>query len=501
MFYYSKSKYVTLCGCKRRLWLEKYKPEEKEEQEENQRLIVGNEIGDMAMGLFGDYYLAETDPIDIPKMVENTKEAIARGEGVICEAAFIYENNYCAVDILKVLPDKSVEIYEVKSVTKVKPYHITDTSYQYYILSNLGFKVNSVNIVLINKDYIRVDGDVNLNDYFIIEDVTEKAIKKSEEVKANLEISDNYLANENELPDVALSSTCLEYDGCPFKNYCFRLKGIPSEGSVLDLYSNRNKWKMINDGIISFYDLNNDFKYFDKLSDIQKRQIDFYLYDRGLDINKKQIKVFLDELEFPLYFFDFETYQKALPDVIGAKPNQQIPFQYSLHIMESDGTITHKEYLGDGINDPRFPLIKQMLNDLGDSGSIIAYNESFEISRIKELAYNFKPYSSKLYKLVSRFKDLLIPFQEGYVYNRAMGGSFSIKSVLPALFPNDQRLNYHNLDDVHKGDEASQAYIDLKNMDIDSKNKIRHSLLKYCELDTYAMVVLYEKLVELIKEE
>ena len=141
-----------------------------------------------------------------------------------------------------------------------------------------------------------------------------------------------------------------------------------------------------------------------------------------------------------------------------------------------------------------------MLDDLGNEGSIIAYNMSFEITRIKELAYNFKEYNKELYNLIPRFIDLLIPFQDGYYYNKAIGGSFSIKSVLPALFPDDPELDYHNLEDVHKGDEAAETYISFKNMEEFEYKRKRKNLLKYCCLDTYAMVKIYEKLNDLVKE-
>ena len=496
MFYYSKSKYVLFNNCKRRLWLEKYKKEEMKEQGNQARLIQGNQVGDLAMGLFGDYYLAETNPIDINKMCQNTINAINSGTKVICEAAFLFENNYCAVDILKVIDDKTLEIYEVKSVTEVKDYHIIDTSYQYYVLTGLGYNVKSVNLVIINKDYVSKE-KIELNEYFKIVDVTTDVIKESQKVKNNLCESDSLLNDSNNIPDVKFSKSCTEYDGCPFKDYCYKLKNIPENGSVLNLYNNRLKWKQIEKGIITFEDLlNNNCK----LTDIQRRQIDYYLNERKEYIDKERISEFLNEIKYPIYFFDFETYQVIIPDLVGIHPNQQIPFQYSLHILNDDGTLIHKEFLGDGINDPRLDLIKAMLCDLGKEGSIIAYNMSFEKSRIKELAYNFNEYHDELYELLPRFIDLLIPFQNGYYYNKAIGGSFSIKSVLPALFPCDPSLDYHNLEDVHRGDEASETYVNFKNMDKETYERKRTNLLKYCCLDTYAMVKLYEKLKSFIKE-
>ena len=164
-----------------------------------------------------------------------------------------------------------------------------------------------------------------------------------------------------------------------------------------------------------------------------------------------------------------------------------------------DGKIEHREYLGDGYNNPMLEIIESMINDLGDKGSIIAYNDSFEKGRIEELAKLYPEYKTQLSAFIDRFKDLADVFQKGYCYNKLMGGSFSIKSVLPALFPNDETLNYANLEDVHKGDEASATYLALSSMNEEEYNKKRASLLAYCKLDTFAMVKIYLKLLELIQ--
>ena len=88
-----------------------------------------------------------------------------------------------------------------------------------------------------------------------------------------------------------------------------------------------------------------------------------------------------------------------------------MPFQYSLHILHEDGTLEHKEFLGDENSDPRKPLVEQMLQDITKKGSIIAFNKSFEITQIKNLA-NFYPEKAKeLLALNEKFIDLAHPFQ------------------------------------------------------------------------------------------
>ena len=126
---------------------------------------------------------------------------------------------------------------------------------------------------------------------------------------------------------------------------------------------------------------------------------------------------------------------------------------------------------------------------------LTAYNKAFECTRIKELAETFPDLTEHLLNIKDNIVDLLVPFQSGYYYNRAMGGSFSIKSVLPAIFPDDPELDYHNLEGVHNGGEAMTIYPKIQFMAPEEQKAARHNLLKYCELDTYTMVKVWEALV------
>jgi hypothetical protein len=126
---------------------------------------------------------------------------------------------------------------------------------------------------------------------------------------------------------------------------------------------------------------------------------------------------------------------------------------------------------------------------------VTAYNRSFECGRLNELALQFPDLAEHLLNIRSNIQDLLTPFQSGYYYNRAMGGSFSIKSVLPALFPNDPELDYHNLEGVHNGSEAMTIFPKIKDMPPEEQTVARKNLLEYCKLDTYAMVKVWEALM------
>jgi hypothetical protein len=131
---------------------------------------------------------------------------------------------------------------------------------------------------------------------------------------------------------------------------------------------------------------------------------------------------------------------------------------------------------------------------------VLAYNKEFECGRLSELAETYSDLKNHLMNISMNMKDLIVPFRDGHLYNRRMGGSFSIKSVLPALFPDEPSLDYHNLEEVHNGGEAMAIFPKIKDMPLEDQNRARKNLLKYCELDTFAMVKIYEYLKDVTKE-
>jgi hypothetical protein len=245
-------------------------------------------------------------------------------------------------------------------------------------------------------------------------------------------------------------------------------------------------------GVISFEQLQDE-----GINEVQKIQVDCTLNNEN-HVDPYGIRDFMRNLSYPLYFLDFETMQLAIPEYQGTRPYQQLPFQYSLHYIEHEGgPLLHKEFLGISGEDPRRACAEQLCKDIPLDVCTTAYNKAFECTRLKELAEDFPDLADHLLNIRDHIVDLLTPFQNGMYYVPAMGGSFSIKSVLPALFPDDPSLDYHNLEgDVHNGGEAMDIFPKIKDMEPEEQQRARWSLLKYCELDTYAMVKVWQKLLE-----
>ena len=493
----SKSKYCRAIQCKKILWLDRYKEEEKISKASENILNNGTKVGELARGIFGDYTNIQYNP-DLSKMIHDTKYAIENKVNIITEASFNYNNNFCSVDILKNNQD-GLEIYEVKSSTQISDIYIDDASYQYYVLSSLGYNVKKVSIVYVNNQYIR-HGELELNKLFNIEDITEIAKNKYEEIKENIDQINLYMNTykENNEPQELIGMQCTKPYPCEYWEYC--TKNLPKP-NVFDIYGGMHtdkKFEKYYEGKISFEDLQ-----YENLNPKYLEQIDFEINNKAPKIEKEPIKELLNSLKYPLYFIDFETFQLAIPEYEGTKPYQQLPFQYSLHIIEKEGApIQHKEFLAE-IDDKNFlrHFAESMITNMPKNGSVIVYNKRFEHSRINEIGEMFPDLKQELMRINDNMVDFMPPFKNRQYYMKEMEGSASIKKVLPALYPDDPELNYHNLPVVHNGEEASATFLSLQGKSKQEQEEIRKGLLVYCELDTYAMVKIWEKLKEVIKKD
>ena len=209
-------------------------------------------------------------------------------------------------------------------------------------------------------------------------------------------------------------------------------------------------------------------------------------------------KEFLDKLTYPIYHLDFETIEPVIPLSDNAEPLMQIPTQYSLHIEHKDGRLEHKEFLGTTL-DPRREIAESLVKNIPDDATVLAYNRTFECNRLKELADYCPDLRDHLLAIRDNIQDLEVPFDKGYYYAAGMGESNSIKQVLPALCPNDPELDYHALPTVHNGAEAMDEYPKMLEASGAVQKKMREGLLKYCRLDTLAMVKILEKLRKAVK--
>ena len=494
----SKSKYVRGLQCPKILWMDKYMPEQAPENPNLEAIFAtGNMVGDLAMQYFGDFVevteLKEDGKLDLGKMIERTKEEIEKGTNNICEASFSEGGLYCAVDILHKNP-YGWDIIEVKSSTGVHPVYYEDMTYQLYVLRKAGLNITGVYNMHLNSNYVR-KGELDLKQLFVLEDCTEICTFKLADVQDNIDNIVDYLDKTGDVEPVKdIDMCCEEPYKCAYYDYCSRHLPSPSVFDINRL-KKAKKYEYYHNGIVSFEDV---FMKAPKLSDKQWMQVDAEYKNLPPHIDKLGIKSCLEQYTYPIYYLDFETYQQPVPMFDDSRPYQQIPFQYSLHIQyEKGGELEHREFLGDPTKDPRRALCEQMCHDIPKDACVLVYNESFEKTRIREMADDLPDLAEDLMRIHDSIKDLMLPFQKKYFYSKELEGRYTIKLVLPTLCPNDPELDYHNLDGIHNGGEAMNAYPDLVNHTPEEQAIIRKNLLAYCKLDTLAMVKVLEKLYDM----
>jgi hypothetical protein len=440
----SKSTFMYGCQCPKRLYLHKFNPELKDELDEQQQFIytTGTNVGELAQQRFPGGENAEPPtPYEYHLSVAKTQELINKGVKVIYEAAFNFEGVMCAMDIL-VNKDNKWHAYEVKSTNSAKPQHTIDAALQYFVITKAGITLEDISILHFNKEYVR-RGELNIEELFAATSIKEEVLDKQMMIESKVNELKGMLAAKTE-PIIEPGEHCSKPYPCDFMGHC---------------------WK-----------------------DVVEEEVDY-----GKEsMDQLELQKFVSELEYPLYFFDFETVGYGVPEYNESRPYQAVPVQFSLHILDSpDGELKHEEFLGDGINDPRKELINQLIKHIGTKGSVIVWYKPFENSKLGDLARDFPEYAEEIGSIQSRLVDLMIPFKAGHYHHPGFEGSASLKMVLPILVP---ELNYGDLE-IQDGGSASLTYAQLKDQDAETQTKQREGLLAYCEMDTLAMVRIFERVV------
>jgi hypothetical protein len=488
----SKSTFIRGLQCEKSMYLYKHNYNLRDEISPQLQAIFsqGTNVGILAQDLFPNG--VDASPPNHFKMQESvlkTKQFIEAGETIIYEATFQYNSVLAALDIL-VKDNDGWKAYEVKSSTSVSDVYINDATIQYYTIVNSGINLKDISIVYINIQYVK-DGEINVHELFTIESVYDRVQKVLPKIPNQVERFKQVIKQE-EAPDIDIGPHCTNPYDCDFKGYCWNYIPEYSIFNIARLNINK-KFELYNQGTVSFGEIDLQIT---SLNPNQLLQVTSEL-DNKTFIDKVQIRAFLNALNYPLYFLDFETMGSAVPIYDNSRPYQQLVFQYSLHIQNENGELLHKEFLAEANPemDPRKAFIKQLIQDCGTDGDILVYNIGFERGKLNDLIALYPDYTHKISNIINRLKDLMIPFQQKWYYTPEMKGSYSIKAVLPALVP---ELSYKDLE-IKEGGTASTVFTQMVLGDFAGNIvKTRQALLAYCKLDTYAMVKILEKLYEVI---
>ncbi|MEI6697249.1 MAG: DUF2779 domain-containing protein [Bacteroidota bacterium] len=443
----SKSKYTRGMNCQKSLWLYVHKKDEREVDEAIQAIYArGTSVGELARDYFPNGKMAVLEDYPCFESAKRTQEFIRQGIETIYEATFIFNDTLVAVDILHKHEGKW-GLYEVKSTNSTKQQHIKDVAIQYYVVEGSGLDLEDAFLMHFDREYIR-RGDIEVNKLFLPESVLKQILTMQQEIPVNI-LSLQQMLKGTE-PNIEIGDYCTSPYSCDFYVYCSKLVSAVEE-EIIELSSKP-------------------------------------------EVLQSEVKAFVEKVQYPLCHLDFETIMPAIPMFDESRPYQQITFQYSLHSQEiKGGEIKHDYYLAENdLNiDPRKGLIKQMIEQTKNAKTIFVYYIGFEGARMNEMKKDFPEYAMELDSIKERLVDLIIPFKQKFYRTETMEGSSSIKKVLPALCP---ELSYNELE-IGNGMAASNSFLDLYYCDDKEViKKTRENLLKYCHLDTLAMVKIFDVL-------
>ena len=518
----SKSKYVAGLQCHKYLWYLINDPEAIPPFDEvtQFRFQQGHDVGNLAKSLFPGGIEIEHG-VDIEAELARAKEltnlaapAAATADNIstsstnnrlpLFEPAFTYKNAFARADILEPSGTDTWNIIEVKSASSIKDINKHDISFQKYCYEGAGLKIDKCYLMYLNRDFIK-DGPIDPHKFFVMDDVTAEAeiLKASVEQKINLMLE---TISQKNCPDIFISKNCYNPYNCPLKQVCW--SHLP-KNNVFELYRGKEvACYFYQNRIIEISQINET----SMLSSIQHMQYRAVTENCEI-IDRDSIELFLKKLKYTLYFLDFETFATAIPLFDRLKPYQNIPFQFSCHIMESPDAKPKSLYFlaGDDKVDPRTGFLESLKKALGygskyddnkysspAAGSILVYYESFEKNILKELAKVFPEHAWWIENAIGRVVDLYEPFGKFYYYSSEQKGSASLKNVLPAL----TGISYDTME-ISNGQQASLRYLNItflkgeKEPDETHVEKIRKDLLDYCGLDTEGMIYILRELYKM----
>jgi hypothetical protein len=483
--YLTKSRYAAGLQCLRRLWLDVHEPVEREEPEAGSAQDVGLEIGLAAHLLFPGGVLVEAKPWEHAAAVARTAALMAdRSVPAIFEAAFEHSGVRVRVDVLERLPRDYWGLREVKSSGEVRDHHYDDLAVQVHVLRSAGVRLSSVEIVHVNKDYVRGQKGISWSRFFRRVEVKTEARKQLVGIEARLK-EQLLCLSRTEAPKIEPDGHCHAPHSCEHWERCTASK--PADWVYyMPNFNPARRAELQALGVEAISAIPDDFPLSPRqaiIRDATRNGKPFV----GPDLSQR-----LNGFGPPAFYLDFEAFLPALPLYPGTRPYQTIPFQWSLHRVDSGGAVSHQEFLADADSDPRRPFAETLVAALKGSKLPIIVYSAYERTQLNALAAHFPDIAKPIGRIARRLSDLL-PVVRGGVYHPSFGFSNSIKTAAPTLCPD---VTYDDLEEIADGAAASTAFWLMASgrTDAETSARLRRSLLAYCRRDTWAMVRLHQAL-------
>lgn len=490
MRHLSKSKIIAHRQCPKRLWLELHRPELRDDSASETVFRIGNEVGEAAIRIYdpeGTGTCIDREASGYAEALRQSAELLSRRRGPVFEAGLEEEGIVAFADVM--LPavtqfdEAGWRMLEVKSATSVKDYHREDLAIQVHLADRLGLPLASAAIAHIDNTFV-YQGDGDYGGLFREVELLEEEDFPRFEVEGWIAEA-RETAGLDEEPQIPTGPQCSTPFACPFAAYCNRdLATAEYPLGSLPHLSPARRTAIEALGITDLREVP-DLLLTDTQNHVREVTVSGETW-----FDAAGAAAALSGHGFPAWFLDFETVMLAVPRWKNTRPYQQIPFQYSLHRVEADGTMHHEAFLDLSGADPTRSLAVALIEAVGSEGPVFVYNAGFEGRVLRELGQRFPDLARALAAIADRLVDLL-PIAKAHFYDPSQHGSWSLKAVLPAACPD---LSYDALEGVADGEMAVEAYREAiaPGTTPERRAEIEAQLLAYCHLDTLAMVRLWE---------
>lgn len=491
----SKSDFLLYLTHPSWLWLKKYDKSRLPAVDGNlqARFDSGYRLETYAEKLFPDGVSIGFETFEAyASLADRTQQAIAEGVKTLFQAQFQSDRLSAICDIVEFLGENRVGLTEIKSSTSVKLNHALDLAFQGVVLERCGYVVEKCSVLVVNNKYIR-NGEIDPSQLFTAIDVTDQVNERLELVASSIPDALAVIDSPS-MPDPSPRFCGIAEDS--LKKWLPIYKSLVTfpEKSIYDLPALKpGQVAELEDlGVQLIADIPESFK----LGRTQKPFVEA-VREQKIEIHSERISEFLGKIQYPIYFLDYESFMDAIPPYDGTHPYKQLTIQYSLHVLPEPGAeLLHYEYIHQSRELPFAPLAQSLRSHIGDEGSVIVWNKTFELSRNKELGELVPELSDFFCCVNERVVDLMDVFKQGMYIHPDFMGSSSIKKVLPVLVP---ELSYKELD-VQEGQTASRLWGEVvigDKVTPDERGAILTNLLEYCKLDTLAMVEIFRKVKQL----
>jgi predicted RecB family nuclease len=477
----SKSKFVSGLQCLKRLYLEVHSPHLATPPDAGLQAILdmGTEVGELARRRFPGGVLVTAGHRQREAALAHTAQLMQDpAVPAIFEAAFFHDGVLVRADIVERLTASPGEapgwrLIEVKSSTKIKDVHLNDLAIQSHVLLGTGLPLAATCLMHINTGYLYEEGEIDLSRLFTVHDITDAIAARRAQVPAQLAAMKMMLL-QREAPAIEPGPHCQSPYDCQFWNHCTADK--PARWIFHLPGSTHSVTQLAAQGIT----LIDDIPAGTSLTLAQRR------VKENTEWMSAKLGDVLRSVQHPVHHVDFETVMLAVPRFPLTRPYQAIPMQWSNHIEQESGELIHQEFLHDAASEPRKRWAEALIESLGERGSICVYS-AYERAVIEQVVEAFPEFRSAFKPIIKRIWDLFPVIRDHY-YHPDFGGSFSIKSVLPAVVPS---LGYDDLT-IREGGQAASEYYRMIFVETDwiEQLSIKEALLRYCARDTLAMVEL-----------